>query len=58
VGEEATDAADAKAFCTLLHLPEIQKLQYLPSAGVVVAAVVVATACCILVATTIELKPN
>jgi len=26
-GEDAADAA-ATAFCTLLHLPEIQKLQY------------------------------
>jgi hypothetical protein len=42
-------------FAQLLHLPEIQKLQYLPSAGVVVA-VVVATARCTLVATTIELN--
>jgi len=57
-GEEATDAADATAFCTTAASTRNAKISVLPFAEVVVAAVIVATARCTLVATTTELEPN
>jgi hypothetical protein len=57
VGEDATDVADATAFCITVASTRNAKTSVLPFAGVVVA-VVVATARCTLVATTTELEPN